>query len=396
MKRRTLQWNVVPDEGGQALTEFVIVIPIILLFFFAMLQYFAIVQATQLGNYAAFVAARVYAVAGAVDTKAKTEAQTSASIVLAPIARPAPNEIGGDTSLGNTVNDFISSLSSITSGSAMYSELLNFGTGYVMANYVRFNSSLLGGSITITNEGTPAQVDVTINYPQPIYVPGLQGLWNFLGGKNIYASLSSEAKGLGGIPGKLLPLYAGTSSVQSFTSQLSQYDSGAANSLDSLVSSLPTVLLPYINIQSKCSMGYSSWSGVPRLANSVVDSGQTNNSTIAGEAAQVQQDQEDEKNYTNDVNAANTACKSLCTADSTLSSAQQNYTAVMNNPKSTSQQKSDAESQLSKAESAQSQAEKANSTAQSNLTTAQTAVNNDNSQYGNSIPPVPNAPCSCQ
>ncbi len=62
MKRRNLRWNIIPDEGGQALTEFVIVIPVILLFFFSMVQYFSIVQASQLGNYAAFVAARVYAV----------------------------------------------------------------------------------------------------------------------------------------------------------------------------------------------------------------------------------------------------------------------------------------------------------------------------------------------
>ncbi len=51
--------DVILDDGGQALTEFVIVIPIVLLFFFAMVQYFSIVQATQLENYAAFVAARV-------------------------------------------------------------------------------------------------------------------------------------------------------------------------------------------------------------------------------------------------------------------------------------------------------------------------------------------------
>ena len=67
MKQRTLQWNVVKDDGGQAMTEFVIVIPIILLFFFAMLQYFANVQASQLANYAAFVSARVYAVRASID-----------------------------------------------------------------------------------------------------------------------------------------------------------------------------------------------------------------------------------------------------------------------------------------------------------------------------------------
>src|SRR5579859_3900672 len=215
MKRRPLRWKVIPDEGGQALTEFVIVIPIVLLFFFAMVQYFSIVKATQLGNYAAFVAARVYAVNASYDTNALDSAQKAASIAIAPVARPVYDEIGGDTQFGSDVSGFIGSLTSIVSGSQFATEALQFGEGYVMSQYVRFNSSLLGGSVScsLTNfsSSSPTQVVVTINYPQPIFIPGLTTLWKFIGGTNIYASLSAQSAGLTGIPKYLLPLYAGNS-----------------------------------------------------------------------------------------------------------------------------------------------------------------------------------------
>jgi len=95
MKRLTLQWNAVRDDGGQALTEFVIVIPIMLLFFFAMLQNFADFQASQLGNYAAFMAARVYSVDDAVDSGgSQQKALRAASWAMAPVASPVAGEFG--------------------------------------------------------------------------------------------------------------------------------------------------------------------------------------------------------------------------------------------------------------------------------------------------------------
>ncbi len=95
-----------------------------------------------------------------------------------------------------------------------------------MSQYVRFNSSLLGGSVELQFDEfqcvpAPTQVVVTINYPQPIFIPGLTTLWKFIGGTNIYASLSAQSAGLTGIPKYLLPLYAGNSSYMSDVSQLS-------------------------------------------------------------------------------------------------------------------------------------------------------------------------------
>ncbi|HSY43395.1 MAG TPA: TadE/TadG family type IV pilus assembly protein [Candidatus Acidoferrum sp.] len=320
MKRRTLQWKVLPDEGGQALTEFVIVIPIVLLFFFAMLQYFSIVQATQMGNYAAFVAARVYAVSESCDTNAQTEAQTAAAIVLAPIARPVPGEIGGDTSLGSAVNDLESTLGSFT-GTKLGADIYDYASGYLMANYIRLNPNILGGSLTcgLTNftSSSPTQVVVTLNYPQPIYVPGLAEMWNFITGSNIYQSLNPTAQGLSGIPKYLLPLYAGTLPGQNYLSDLSEYDSGAANSLQSfgssLLSDLPTVLLPYVNIQSECAIGYSGWSGVPRTPDDTSDSSATD-TNLDNSEQNIQNYNTANSNYTNAVNAAKTQCQDATNA----------------------------------------------------------------------------------
>ncbi|HTR43688.1 MAG TPA: TadE/TadG family type IV pilus assembly protein [Pseudomonadales bacterium] len=390
MKRRKLQWNVIPDDGGQALTEFVIVIPIVLLFFFAMVQYFSIIQASQLGDYAAFCAARTYAVAGAVDTNAQSEAQSAASIALAPIARPVPGEIGGNTSIGQDVSGLVSEMSSIAGSSTLAADALNYCEGYFMANYVRFNSKLLGGSVTVAQQGTPAQVDVTINYPQPIYIPGLAGLWNFVGHGNIYSDLSPNAQGLSGIAGQLLPIYAGNSSIQNFSSELAQYDSSASSSLNSIVSSIPVVLLPYVNIQSKCSMGYSSWSGVPRVppgANATDTSGVTN----ADDSA-VQQEQQAQSDYTNAVATAKTDCANLCTADQNLSDAQARDNPIINNPKSSASQIQAAQQDLQNYTTAQQQAESANTKAQTDLQTAQ-------ANFQSTLPAGANLPassaCSC-
>ncbi|HEY1789986.1 MAG TPA: TadE family protein [Verrucomicrobiae bacterium] len=331
MKRRTLQWNVIPDEGGQALTEFVIVIPIILLFFFAMVQYFSIVQATQLGNYAAFEAARVYSVRESVDdTDAVSKATIAAAIAMSPVARPAAGEIGGSylSSLQNLGNDVTTFLNSIIPGAG------NIVVGYPMARYVRYNSDLLGGSVNCSlasfNSTSPTQVVVTINYPQPLYIPGLAELWRFVGGastsNNIYAGTQPLAAGLTGVPKYLLPIYAGQMPGQDYLNDLSQYDSGVASSLSSdessILSDLPVVLLPYVNIQSECAIGYCNWSGIPREPDTIADSeGSGTNDAMQ----QLQQTQKDKQTYSNELVTVEQDCQNMTNAYQQYLTAKQNY-----------------------------------------------------------------------
>ncbi len=387
MKQRTLQWNVVKDDGGQAMTEFVIVIPIILMFFFAMLQYFADVQASQLGNYAAYVAARVYAVDNSVDASgSQGEAEKAAAMALAPIARPVPGEIGGPTSVGSDIGGVLNTV--------LGSGLGNYVAGYAMAKYVRLNSSILGGSVIVTNEGSPMQVDVTINYPQPVFIPGLAGMWNFVTGDKIYYSMKPLRQGLSGIPSYVLPVYETADQAQQFSQLLAQYDSGAASSISSIVSSIPVVMLPYINIQSKCSMGYANWQkydGGPRLPPTGSDSDSTGTSTD-GQAAQqkLEQSQKDEEAYKTAVADAKTKCNTYCNAQTDLNNAhgRDDATIAKGNTKDNPGYQQ-AVDDLAKFQKARDDAYNANNQAQTTLTQDQQAVENDT---GQSINPMP---CSC-
>ena len=389
MKQRNLQWNVVQDDGGQAMTEFVIVIPIVLLFFFAMLQYFAAVQASQLGNYAAYVAARVYAVRASIDENdAKDKAQTAAAMVFAPIARPVPGELGGPSygsALGGVLNTF------------MGSKLGNFAAGYAMAKYVRLNSSLLGGSVNCSASGTPKQVDVTINYPQPIFMPGFAEMWNFVTGDKIYYGMKSLRQGLGGIPGKILPVYETLDQAKSFEETLAKYDPGLAGSLSGIASSIPVVMLPYINIQSKCSTGYSDWGSKdpdyrprkPATGDESDDSGKTDNSDVNNAGDKAEKSKKDQEAYQAAVPDAKDKCTKLCTAQSNLASAHGRDDPIINDPKAKAEDKAKAQADLNKYQSEHDAAVTANTAAQNKLESARSAVQQDTGQS------MPSVPCGC-
>ena len=381
------------NDSGQAMTEFVIVIPIVLLFFFAMLQYFEDVQAAQLGNYAAFCAARVYAVQESVDPNdAQAKAQKAAAMAMAPIARPVPGEIGGATGVSSVVGSGLNSLQSI-----LGNNFANFISGYAMAEYVRFNSSLLGGSVNVTKQGSPEQVDATINYPQPIFIPGLAGLWNFVTGDKIYYSMKPLRQGLTGVPSYVLPVYEAADQAQQLSQLLAQFDPSAASSISSLAASLPTVMLPYINIESKCSLGYENWqyyNNGPRLHATDDDNDDTGTSTENQGAEQnIQKSQQDQTDYQNAVNDAKAKCGSLCTADQNLASAHQRDDPIIQNqgnpPPYTAAQVAAAQQDLSGYESAQSAASSANSASQSKLSSAQQAVQSDTGQN------MPSMSCNC-
>ena len=299
MKRRPLQWNVFRDDGGQAMTEFVIVIPIILLLFFAMLQYFAVVQASQLANYAAFESARVYAVRYSVDPNdAQSKAKMAACMVMGPVASPMPGEI---PVLGSYLSMANSTLSQYIPGLTKYFE------GLAFAYFFRFG--VLGGSVSNSINGN--QVDCTINYPQPIFVPGLSAMWNFLSKdktKNISTDTVALESGLGGLV-----------KAQETVNQAQSQASSAASEFNSLfgtsisLPSIPQILLPYVNIQAKCSLGASGWSGSPRLPDDTDDtSGVDTNLNNAQDT--VKNFNQANQNYTNAVAAAANDCQTMTTA----------------------------------------------------------------------------------
>jgi hypothetical protein len=390
MRARRLQFlGLIIDEYAVALTEFAIVIPVVLLFFFALLQYFSVAQASQLANYAAFVAARVYAVQASINPdEAKEKALTAAAMAMAPVARPVPGELGGP----NAGSDFGSFLNPVLGSKAG-----KFLAGYAMAKYVRLNSSLLGGSVNAQVQGDPKQVDVTISYPQPIYVPGLMEMWNFVMGDRIYQSMKPLRQGLGGIPGKVLPVYETLDKVQSFQNALNQFDPGIANQLSSLGSSIPTVLLPYINVQAKCSIGYSDWGSKPELqprlpakGNESDASAASSDPKLANTASNLQRASQDQQTYKDALSDAKDRCEDLVTADQALQSAHLRDDPIINDPKASALAKANARADLQSFQDVRDAAARASADAQSKLAAAQQQVEQDTGQN------LPGMNCSVQ
>lgn len=296
MKRLKHSLGIVRDERAQSLTECAIAIPIILLMFFAMLQYVAIVQAYQLGNYAAYAAARSYAVHAALsihetgdDGRAQDYAKTAAAMALAPIARLMPGEA---EFLGSDLAGI--SLTEGESGLLSLSEKLV--QGFIVAKYLRLNSSLLGGGISVQTSGSPKQVDVEINYPQPIYVPGLAELWNYVVGDKIFTSMKPLREGLGGIP-KAYGEY-----------QVKREELGSLDIPDFLEPYIG--FCPHINIRSKCSIGYEEWGDIesyrPRFPGTVDDEEKTDPALEqqAKDMEQATKDLEDAKKKVDDAEEA--------------------------------------------------------------------------------------------
>jgi hypothetical protein len=389
MKRRPIQWNFLSDDGGQALTEFVIVIPIILLLFFAMLQFFADVEAAQLGNYAAFMSARVYAVDNSVDSSgSQDKAQKAAAWALAPIAGPAPGEanLGGIVPGVGTLVNFISGF-----------KAGKIALGYATAEYGRFG--VLGGSVSNNVEGSSPpqqQVHTTINYPQPIFVPGLASMWNFVTGDKIYYSMKPLRQGLGGLPGAILPVYETYNQAQQLQQQLAQFDPNIPKLPD-----LPIIILPYVNIQSKCSMGYANWqyyNGGPRVhATSSDTDSSTSDSSTQNLGNQAKQANDAANAAKDDQEAVSKNCAALQKAQQDVANDQTSLNnanaALAADPKNVTKQLAvdSAKGQLSSDQGKEQSAQNDYNSAKGKLNTDQQNLQSS----GVSVPPTQNTdPCS--
>jgi len=277
------------------------------------------------------------------------------------------------------------------------SKLGNFAAGYAMAKYVRFNSSLLGGSVNCSSSGSPKQVDVTINYPQPIFMPGFAEMWNFVTGDKIYYGMKSLRQGLGGIPGKLLPVYETMDQAPKYEDMLAKYDPGLAGSISSFVSSIPVVMLPYINVQSKCSTGYSDWGSkdpdyrprMPASGDESDSSGKTDNPDVNNAGDKAEKTKKDQEDYKAAVPDAKDKCTKLCAAQNNLSAAHGRDDPIINDPNAKAEDKAKAQADLQKYVDAHNAAVSANTAAQNKLESSRSAVQQDTGQS------MPSVPCGC-
>ena len=167
------------DEDGQAMTEFVIVIPVVIFVFALVLQTVFVAQVSQMMNYAAFTAARSYATtfskekgpAGSsaqAHTRAVKKAEFAANLAMAPVSGAVHGE-------GLSV---WSPLRRSADRSLFKSKgtLYHIGEGIVVSTFYRMKNFRLPKP----GETDTSVVTCTFEYMCPIDVPGVAELWNYL------------------------------------------------------------------------------------------------------------------------------------------------------------------------------------------------------------------------
>lgn len=232
MEKRLKHEGIIRDDKAVALTEFAIVMPVLLLLFLAILQYLEFDRAAQMVNYATYVSARSYAV-----LHSQEYATDAAALALAPISKNPPLPITGIISSGDILK-----LSAFMAGIAQVAQ-----APYGMHNYpfttamrvwsasqsLEWNFNI--STSTVDGGNGLTQVDVSLNYPQVINIPGFAGLWNLLAGNNPFHTFTAET----------LPLDQGVvpeyELFASFGTAEGYYSYGC------------------VSIPSKCSTGYESW-----------------------------------------------------------------------------------------------------------------------------------------
>lgn len=288
--RKLKKRGIVKDDRAQALTEMVIVIPIILLVFFIILEYFQIARVSQLGNYAAYVAARTYAVRMYEDQGDREDnAYTAACIAYAPVSWLKSEEWFGSSGIG----DAISELTDMGLPEAV-GDIADIAWGFGVAWGVRLNQ-LGGGSVTYERSGSGdnEQVKVELHYAYPIGLPGLAEMWAWTGGEK-----------------DIKDTFAGGSG-------------GAMSALSSPY--------PYLDITTKCAMGLEKWTGEPRERASV----DSDAATDPGLEQQAEEMQEAVEEYEEAMEAEREAAEDYQEAINERIAAEEEYNAVLNDPDST-------------------------------------------------------------
>jgi hypothetical protein len=210
--------------------------------------------------------------------------------------------------------------------------------GYACALWRLNNSSWGGGggvSISNSGSGLTEEVDVTVQYPQPMFIPGMASMWNFVAGDTFSTSISPLGKGLGGIAGM------SASALNDYNSVSSEL-SGLGFNMPALPPQLS--MESYVNVQSKCAIGYESWGSNttwrPRIENTVTDAG-----TDPSTSSQLSNASQDATNasqassaYSNALQQVTQDCNNLSNAVNQLASDKSALAAAQNaNPQNSLQ-----------------------------------------------------------
>lgn len=184
--RRALRLSA--DDSAQAMTEFVIVIPAVLLACFAALQTVVIGETVQYCNYAAFAAARSYATGyakyqrdGATNPhyEATCRARCVAAMALAPISH-GQNYLytfgGTPYSRGEFTTVMYGARQSGNSLEALKQQILE---GFSVAFAYRIEGFRITRTAGPDDEDIRGTVDCQFTYRLPLAIPGLMSVWNY-------------------------------------------------------------------------------------------------------------------------------------------------------------------------------------------------------------------------
>ena len=170
------------DDRAQALTEYVVIIPLVLFVFFAMLETLVIAQTAQLANYAAFSAARSYATsyskfkretnsADQAKDKATDRAKNAALMVMAPVSHA---QVGEGLQLWNPIRNAMSG-----AGQTVY-EFYGLAEGFAVALIYRMKEFTVTAPPDEGSDGSPTSVvKVSFEYLVPMTIPGFAEMWDF-------------------------------------------------------------------------------------------------------------------------------------------------------------------------------------------------------------------------
>lgn len=278
MNLRRLTTGFGKDEKAQALTEFVIVIPVVLLTFFAAIQTMVIAQCSQQVNYAAFIAARSYATSywelyqdknknhTNADKAAQKRARNAATLVMAPVSHA---QFGEGLPMWNAIRGTFDGLPEIVEN------LYGLGEGYVVAYVYRMkikDSKIIAS--TPSNKNDPKGIlRAEFDYLCPISIPGLSELWMFFYRKKPdatgtisqhyelgapFVDAGGVSKAINSVQNLLVAIAKFVPEAHNLNLQIDDFTQKLHNTVGFLGAPMN------IRITGKCAMGFEPWSGIAR------------------------------------------------------------------------------------------------------------------------------------
>jgi hypothetical protein len=179
------------DCRAQAITEFVLIIPIVLLMFLAAIQTMVVARCAQMCNYAAFAAARSFATGhakferdGAADpyAEARKRAHLVACMAVAPVSKATRPPTTGFSEAPDGIFNLELTPSGALAGTSVPNHLRQqILEGFVVALTMRVHDfSVEPAPAALETSSSKEEVTVSFRYMVPVTLPGLMEIWNWL------------------------------------------------------------------------------------------------------------------------------------------------------------------------------------------------------------------------